>query len=243
VAQAGPSGSRGRRPRGLWLATLGLAGAAVGASLAGPPLAAIQLKTALGRALSAESVQASMVVWPPPALWWGRVDVLSIAARHLRMNPLEVDTFDATLDRVRFDSGALYFRRELVLQAVGSGVAHATVSQDALARVLATHPGVRDTAVRLTPGRVTLSATVSVFGAPVPAAADGHLSLRGTSGVDLIFDRLTVAGVGLPPALRNQVAGALNPILDARSLPFGMRLTRLHLDEGKVTLDAVVGGP
>jgi hypothetical protein len=116
------------------------------------------------------------------------------------------------------------------------------VSQDALARLLASRSDVRDASVTLVPGRVMLSAIVFVLGASVPAAAEGRLSLRGSSGVDLILDRLTVAGVGLPEAVRNQVAGDLNPILDARSLPFGMRLVRVQVDEGRVTLDAMAGG-
>ena len=234
--------SRGSRRGGLWLATVGLVAVAVGTSLAAPPLTAMQLRTALGHALSAESVQTSVVVWPPPALWWGRADVLSIAARRLRLGSLDLDVFDATLEHVRFDPGALYLRRSLVLQAVGSGVAHATVTQDALGRVLATHSGVRDAAVRVAPRRVTLSATVSLLGAPVPLSAEGRLSLRGTTGVDLILDQVMVAGVALPEALRRQVTDAVNPILDAHMLPFGLRLVRIQVDEGKVTLDALVGG-
>ncbi len=231
----------GGRPGGVWLVTVGLLGAAVGASLAAPPIAAAQLRMVLGRTLGAESVRADVVAWPPPALWWGKVDVLSVTIRHLRVGALEVDAFEATLSNMRFDPEALYVRRALVIRSLGSGIAHVTISQDALTHLLATQSAIRDAAVELRDGRVTLSATMLVLGAALRATGEGRLLLHGATRVDLVLDRLTVTGIRLPPALIDEVTGAMNPILDVRGLPFGLRLAGVRVDEGKVTLDAVAG--
>lgn len=214
---------------------------AVGLSLLTPPVANAALRVALGRALDTAEIRVNAVSWPSPALWWGQVDVLAVTARHLRAGTLEVDAFDATLNRVRVDPGALYAGRTLVIRSVGSGVAHVTVTQDALAALLAAQPSLRDVAVALQDGRVSLEATVSVLGASLRATGSGRLALRGDTAVDLVLDRITVGGLPLPGPFADAVIRSVNPVLDVRSLPFDLRLTGLTIAEGRAMLQAATG--
>ncbi len=225
----------------MWLGAVGLLVVATGISLATPPIADAQLRAALGRTLGTSNIEVRIATWPPPAVWWGKVDVLSVAARHLRVGTLDVDAFDATLNRVRFDPEVLYATRALEIRSLGSGVAHVTVTQDALAALLALQPSLRDVAVTLQSGRVSLGATVSVLGASLRATGDGRLVLRGDTAVDLLLDQIAVAGVHLPAAMMGEVARSVNPVLDVRSLPFGLHLTGLTIAGGRVMLDAVAG--
>lgn len=238
------------------MATVGLLGVAVGASLAASPLAAAQLRSALGRPLAAESVQIDVAASPPPAVWWGRIDRLRVAMRHLHAGQLEVEAFDAVLDGIRFDPASLYLDRMLAIRSIRSGAASLTVTRDALTRTLAAQlqaalvkaspvgSALGDAGVTLERGRLELVATASAFGTVIRIMAEGRLVLRAETAVDLVLDRLTIAGVDLPRAITAQVADAVNPILDVRlwSLPFGLRLTKIQVDGGRVVLDAIAGG-
>lgn len=233
--------SAGRDPGAVWSAVVGVLAVAVGVSLLTPPIANAELRVALGRALATADIRVNAASWPPPALWWGQVDVLAVTARHLRVGTLDVDAFDATLNRVRFAPGALYAGRALVIRSLGSGVAHMTVTQDALAALLAAQPSLRDVAVALQAGRVSLGATVSLLGASLRATGSGRLALRSDTAVDLVLDEITVGGVSLPGTFADAVTRSVNPVLDVRSLPFDLRLTGLTIAEGRAMLQAATG--
>ncbi len=235
-----PWGSGARRPTRLRLVSTGLVILAAALSGLAPLIAGAALRVALSRDLRTADVRVGVATWPPPALWAGRIDVLSVAARHLRLGALAVDAFDAQLGGVRLDPRALYLARVLVIRQLRSGVAHVTVSQDALRDLLAARPPLHDVSVGLGPGVVRVGATLPVLGAPLRATGEGHLVLRGGTMVDLVLDRVAVAGIPLPPAAAGEVAGAVNPILDVRSLPFSLRLVTLVVGDGRATLDAVV---
>jgi DUF2993 family protein len=233
--------ARGAGPGRQWAGVVGFLAVATAIGVLASALAAAELRAALRRVLAASSVQVSLVAWPPPAVWWGRVDVLTVAARSVHVGAVEVDMFEATFDRVRFDAAALYTGRGLVIKALGSGVAHATISQGALARALSAQPSLRDVSVDLEPDRVALAATVSVLGAPLRASGEGRLALAGGTEVHLLIDRLTVAGVGVPASLADLVTQSVNPVLDARSLPFALHFTGLTVEAGRVIVDAAAG--
>jgi len=244
---AGPSEvSRRADPRRTWVGAawwgiVGLLLVAVLASVTGPWVAASALKTAIGGDVPAGGVRVSVVTWPPPALWWGQVDVLNVSARDFRVGTVRAQTFDATLDGIRLDPAALYFQRRVVIRALGRAAAEITVGQGALAEALAATPSLRDVAVVLADGRVQVAANVSVFGAFLRAAGDGRLVLRGGTALDVVFDRIAVAGVPLPDAVAAQVTAAVNPVLDIGALPFGLRLRTVRVADGEVVLDAAAG--
>lgn len=223
-----------------WAAVVALV-VAIGVSVGGPTVASAALDMALVRALNAERVQVEVAAWPPPALWWGRVDVLTVTARNLRIGALRVQSFDATLDHVQMDAGALYAERQIVIRSVGSGAARITVAQDALQGVLGAQSSVRDAVVTLHPGRVSVAATVGVLGMSLRAVGTGRLVLRGQQAVDLALDRVTVGGVPVPSAIVAQLIGGLNPVVDVGALPFGLHLTGVTVVEGEVIVDAAAG--
>ncbi len=218
----------------------GLLAAALGVNLLTPPIASGVLRASLGGELGTSDVRVRVDAWPPSAVWVGRIDALTVAARHLRMGTLAVDALDLRLGDLRLDPEALYLARMLVIQHLGSGVARATVSEGALRQVLASQPSLRDVSVAIAAGRVSVGATVSVLGAPVRATGDGRLVVRDGTSVDLVLDRLAVAGVPLPAAVAEQVMRSVNPVVDVRSLPFSLRLVGLRVADGKATLDASV---
>lgn len=224
---------------------VGLLALAAGVSVATPPIAGAVFQAALGRSLRASDVRVGVGVWPPTAAWGGRVDVLTVAARRLKLGTLDVDAFTAALRDVRFDPQALYLDHVLVIRSLGSGIARVTVSEASLAGLLAGQPSLSDVSVGLEPGRVSVGATIWAMGASLRATGDGRLVLRGDAAVDLVFDRISVAGpagaVILPGAVAGEVTRSMNPILDVRSLPFGLRLTGLTVGRGQATLDAAVG--
>lgn len=231
----------GRSPSTTWFLAVGLLAVATALSLATRSVTAALLRGALGRSLGTSDVRVDLVAWPPPAVWWGHVDVLSVAARTLRIGTLDVDAFDATLNQVELDPAALYRRGAVVVRSLGAGTARVTVSADALARVLASQASVRDAVVEVRAGHVILSATVSVLGAPLRAQGDGHLVLRNGTEVDLLLDRVTVGGVALPPPVVGRAMRAVNPIVTLNGLPFGLRLTGVTAEDGRVMLDAATG--
>ncbi|HLJ61218.1 MAG TPA: DUF2993 domain-containing protein [bacterium] len=225
----------------LWWAVVVALVVAVGVSVGGPTVASAALDMALVRALDAERVRVEVTAWPPAALWWGRVDVLTVAARNLRVGTLRVQSLDATLDRVQMDAGALYAERQVSIRSLGSAVARFTVAQDALQSMLGAQPSVRDAVVTLHPGRISLAATVGVLGMSLQAVGTGRLVLRGEHAADLALDRVTVAGVPVPSAIVAQLIGGLNPVLDVGALPFGLHLTGVTVGEGEVIVDAAAG--
>jgi len=244
-AGASEASSRARARRSpivaVWWGAVGLLLVAVLASVTGPWAAASALNTAIAGDVAGGPVEVSVVTWPPPALWWGRVDVLRVHALGLRVGTLRTESFDATFQGIRLDPAALYVQRRVVIRSLGHAVAEITVRQDALAQALAAVPSLRNVAVVLADGQVRLAATASLFGASLPVAGRGRLTLLGGTAVDLTFDRITVAGVPLPDAVAARVNAAVNPVLDIGTLPFGLRLQTVRVTNGEVILDAAAG--
>jgi len=214
---------------------------ATAGSLGAPTIASAELGAALSGALGAQRLRVAVTASLPPALWWGRVDHLAVAAVDLRVGALDVRTFDATLDGVRLDPGALYLAHRVTIRSLASATGRITVSQEALSRALASQPSLRDVAITLSPGRVRMAATVSVLDASLPATGDGRLVLRQSGVVDLVLDHLGVAGVSVPDVIAGQVTASLNPVLDLRALPFGLRVVSVVVNDGEVVVDAAAG--
>ena len=239
--------TRGPSPQPAWVGVLWWVAVsallvAVLASVTGPWVAASALNAAIADRAGAGQVRVSVATWPPPAVWLGRVDVLHVTAHELRIGAVRARTFEATLDGVRVAPAALYLKRRMVVRALGRAAAEITVEQGALAAALAATPSLRDVAVVLSDGRVRVAATVSVLGASLRATGDARFALRGDSAVDLVFDRISVAGVPLPATVDSQVNAAVNPVLNLRGLPFGLRLRSVRVSDGEVTL-AAAGAP
>jgi len=224
----------------VWPVAVAVLAFAVAINLSTPAIATAVLKSAFGRSFHVGGgIQASVEAWPPPAPWWGTADVMSLAARDVHFGDLQLATFSATLDRVRFDPVALYLRHTLVIRSVGFGVAHAEVSQDALARTLALQPNIRVASVVLRPGRVFLRGSLSVLGAQVPVEAQGRLVLTDAAGVQFILDQATVAG----GTLQVPRSGLVKSNITVPPMPFGLHLTSVIVGDGRLAFDAATGSP
>ncbi|HEV2439399.1 MAG TPA: DUF2993 domain-containing protein [bacterium] len=233
-----------RRPGALWLTLVAVLALALAASVATPFIAGAAIRAALVRSFGTGDIAVTARAWPAPALWWGNIGTLSVAARALRIGRLDVAAFDAVLARVDVDPGPLYGRRELVVRSVGSGFARVMVTAENLARLVAAQPSVKQVAVHLRPGTMVLDGTVSVLGADFPASVAGHLAVRDAAHLDLVVDRVTVLnGLPVPPDVASRLAASINPILDLGSMPFGLRLTKVTIGQGIVMLQAAAGAP
>lgn len=247
-AQAGAQHA-GRAPKAarrtgaaLWIAVVAVLSIALAASLTAPDVAGMAIRGALVRSFGTPDVSVTVQSRPAPALWWGNIGVLSVAARSLHVGRLDVAAFEAILTRVAVNPGRLYGRRELAVRSVGSGVARVTVTADDLARLVGEHTMVKHVVVHLRPGTIVLDGTVAVLGTEFPASVDGHLVVRDARHLDLVVDRVTVMnGLPIPADVSSRLAAAMNPVLDVGQMPFGLRLTNVTIGEGVLMLQAVAG--
>ena len=228
------SGGRGR----LWGFAVCILAGAVAINLATPNVAAAALGAYLRGLLHTNAVRVRLAAWPPPALWWGRVDRLTVTARDAQMGALRLDTFALTLDDVRFDPGALYVDHTLVIRSRGSGVARGTVSQGELARLLALQPGVRVDSLVVRPGGVLVRGAVQALGVSLPAEGSGRLVLSTDGAIDLVLERVSVVGRGLPVAGTARLSTRLRGVISLPALPLGFRLTGVTMDDGRLVLNA-----
>lgn len=240
-----PADETRRRLGVLWSGLVAVLAAALAANLAAPSMAGAAIRVALGRSFGTGDITVTVKSWPAPALWWGDIGVLSVAARSLRVGQLDVAAFDAILTRVDVDPGLLYGRRVLAVRSIGSGIARVIVTADDLARLVRAQPAVKAVTVRLSPGTMILDGRVTVLGTDIPAVVAGHLVVRDAVHVDLVVDRVTVmGGLPVPPDVVTRLASSINPVLDVGRLPFDLRLTRVAIGNGVVLLQAETGrGP
>ncbi len=240
----GPARTSWWRPGALWLVAVVVLAAALAASLGATSVAGTAVRLALVRSFGTPDVAVTVEAQPAPAVWWGNIGLLSVAARSLRVGRLDVSGFEAVLSRVVVDPGLLYGRRELTVRSVGAGVARVTVTADNLARLLAEQPSVKRVVVRLTPGTIMLDGTVSVIGAEFPVSVAGHLAVHDATHLDLVVDRVTVMnGLPVPPDVASRLGASINPVLDVGRLPFGLHLTKVSIGDGVLMLQAAAGPP
>ncbi len=215
--------------------------AALGANLATPAVVGAACARALRTALGTDHVDVVVESWPPPALWWGRVDRMAVRARDATAGDLHFERFSASFLGLRIDPRSLYADRALVIRALQSGTAEATIGQAALAAALARQPGVHVDALELRRGGVTVRGTIRVLGTDVAVEGDGWLVLNGRDAIDLILDRATVAGASSSAVLKGRLVARVPSVVRIPPLPFGLRVTAVHTDDGRLLFDASTG--
>ncbi len=235
--------TRGDRPGRAWRWSVGVLVAALGANLATPVLVGAAFARPLRTVLGTDQVDVVVESWPPPVLWWGRVDHLAVRARDVTAGDLRFERFTGSFRGLRIDPRALYTDGTLVIRALQSGIAQATVAQAALASALARRPGVRVDALVLRRDGVTVRGTIQVLGTDVAVEGDGQLVLNGPDAIDLILNRASVAGAASSATLKGRLAARLPSVVRVPPLPLGLRLTALHMDDGRLLLDASTGSP
>jgi LmeA-like phospholipid-binding len=232
-----------RRPGSVWRWSVGLLAAALGANLATPPLVGAALARPLRTALGTAQVDVVVASWPPPVLWWGRVDHMALRARDVAVGDLRFERFSASFRGLRIDPRALYADGALVVRGLQSGVAQASLAEEALAAALARQRGVRVQALTLRHDGVTVRGAIQVLGTDVAIAGDGQLVLNGPDAIDLILTQATVAGAASSAMLKGRLLARVPSVLRVPPLPLGLRLTGLHMEDGRLLLDASTGQP
>lgn len=96
---------------------------------------------------------------------------------------------------------------------------------------------VSDPTIRLTPGRLTLTATGRAFfvSGPIvvvatPAVSNGHAEAR--------VESATLAGIGLPDSAKQDISNTFTEAL-SRSIPANLRVTSVVVGSGTLTVQAV----
>lgn len=232
------------RPSGrAWRWSVGVLAAAIAANLATPSLVGAAFARPLRTVLGTDRVDVAVESWPPPVLWWGRVDRMAVQARDVSAGDLRFERFTASFRGLRIDPRALYTGGTLVIRVPESGIAQATVAQAALAGALARQPGVRVDALVLRRDGLTIRGTIQILGADVAVEGDGQLVLNGPEAIDLILNRATMAGAVSSAMFKGRLATRVPSVLRVPPLPLGLRLTALHMDDGRLLLDASTGSP
>jgi hypothetical protein len=191
---------------GLAAVIIGLAGVA---QLVLPPLATDDVRDAVGRYGSVQSVSIS--VWPALTLLWRSAGSLRVAARHLALTPARsaqllseaagIDRLDVTVGSLR--EGPLQLRSVRVRKRGPSISAEAVASAAALDSAL---PGGGVSLLTSEGGAIRVSVPGSLFGRggvlrAVVRALDGKLVLEAPGArLDLFSDaRLRVTAIGYSP--------------------------------------------
>lgn len=230
------------RPGRVWRWSVGILAAALAANLGTPAVVAAALARPLRTALGTNQVDVTVESWPPPALWWGRVDHMTVQARDVSAGDLRFERFRASFLGLRVDPRALYADRTLVIRAIGTGVAQASIAQADLASALSRQPGVRIDELVVRRGGVTVRGTIRIFGADVAVTGEGALVLNGPDAIDLIVERGTVAGVASPSAIvKGNIAARVPSVVRVPPLPLGLRVTAVQMEDGRLLLDASTG--
>jgi LmeA-like phospholipid-binding len=230
-----------RRPGSVWCWSVGLLAAAIGANLATPPVVGAAFARPLRTALGTAQVDVIVESWPPPVLWWGRVDRMAVNARDVAAGDLRFERFTASFRGLRIDSRALYADGALVVRGLQSGIAQATLTQEALAAALARQRGVRVDVLVLRRDGVMVRGTIQVLGTDVAVEGDGRLVLNGPNAIDLILNQATLAGAAPSAMLKGRLVARVPSVLRVPPLPLGLRLTGLHMEDGRLLLDASTG--
>jgi len=85
---------------------------------------------------------------------------------------------------------------------------------------------------------VTVRGTIRVLGTDIAVEGAGRFVLNGRDAIDLVLDRATVAGAVSSATLNGSLVARVPSVVRVPPLPLGLRLTAVHMDDGRLLLDA-----
>jgi hypothetical protein len=200
------------------------------AALAGPGvLLSSRLAGDARRSLHAQDASVRVIAGPLGVLQ-GRLARLDLHARGAMLDGASVDEITLELHGVTIDLGRA-FRGELMVRGVARGNTAMVVGEDSLRRYLEGR-GVRNPAVRMDRGVVTMTGQVTVLSALVDVTLRAALVV--SDGMRLAFDvqELRVSGLEVPREVGNALAASINPILTAPQQPVPLQFTGVTIDDG-----------
>lgn len=201
------------------------------AALAGPGLVLSQrLQNDVRRDLRARDASVRVVAGPL-AIAQGRLARLVLSARGATFDGASVDEITLDLRGVTIDPGRAY-RGDLVLREVQSGTAALVVGEESLRRYLAEGRGIRNAAVQMADGVVTITGQITILNALVDVTLRAGLVVRDGDKLALDVQQLRVSGLDVPRDVGNALAISINPILTAPQEPVPLRLTGVTIERG-----------
>lgn len=169
-----------------------------------------------------------------------RLFCISLANSDLAGIPLR--HVDARIPDVRVDPGALMRDARLKVRSAGRGVIRASISEAALAGLVATRmPGLKDVVVTVTPTAVEVTGRMVLFGATSRTTAVLRPFVTGTGDLSFEVIAATMNGGPAAAALVRGVEAAMNPALSpSRDLRLGLTLALrgVQLLPGELVLEA-----
>lgn len=165
-----------------------------------------------------------------------RAEQVRLTGRNVRPRPdFVVETLVLTLNEVHFQ------RSPFKLQSVGESTFSARLTEQAVNDYLratgrTTQNELRDIRVFFVPGEVRASATLQTALGATQLATAGTLQPAGAR-VDYQPQRVTVEGVNLPATVQQQLAAAVNPIIDLNGVRFTPTIQRITITQGAVLLE------
>lgn len=178
----------------------------------------------------------------PAALLRGRLRRVRVDGENVRVSD------DLTLDHLTLDVADLHVdTREKRVTSVGAIGFSARLSETSLNRYLrARRPDIPGLSVRLRANEATIRARPELAGLlGIPLSVRGTLSLRPNGNgtlLDFVPGGANVSLVPIPGMVLRFVAERVNPLVDLAALRAPIRVERVGIEEGQVTLTGSVDG-
>lgn len=162
--------------------------------------------------------------------------------------PVKVQKVQATLSGIRLPMGLLVDHLAIHGSSLSidthppgyrleePGTVEAVISQESLAEFLTNEApgGLKDFQVRAEGGKLHVQAT-AVMILPIKASAICTLRIANESQLHVDLESVDVMGMGGRSMVESQLA-KINPVFDASDLPIPMKLDRVEIAKGMVTL-------
>ncbi len=152
----------------------------------------------------------------PHSSWRGEIDRLTLKMSNLDLSGIAVDRLTAEIPRVTYDAADAVFRGRLQLRSAHSGPARIWVGDTGLEEFIARKYSriLRSVAVRISNGRVFLTAQLNLLGTWMPIDGQFHLREIGGRYVYLTQPVVVLNHQPATPGLSAAVAKQVNPVLD-----------------------------
>lgn len=211
--------------------------AVIASELLLPWLVSIFIARSMIGIVGTDQVAATIEKRPALAMVTGQFDRVAIKAQGAKLDKIMFDELDAVLTDVRLDQQALLVNRQLVVKSARNVEMTAVLSQEELSRFLnQSVKGVKNAVVTVDGGQVKVNAEFGIGGiASLAVTLEGRVAADNQK-IKFVTDRFLINHT-----LVGKIGGiALTeiPLVDLKKLPFGVMVSNISMEQGKVTVFA-----